>query len=57
MSWLSILSGLARAIGLFQLAEKLWQRHKLQEAQNVNNKVGSMSDATVSDELSKFNRD
>lgn len=57
MTWLSILSGLARAIGLFEYADKLWQSHKLKEAQNVNNKVGSMSDATVADKLRKFNRD
>ena len=57
MTWLSILSGICRALGLFSYADQLWQSHKLSEARNAANKVFSMSDAAVTKQLSKYDRD
>lgn len=47
ISWFSILSGLCRIIGLFDLADNYWQKHKFQEARNARDKVNAMSESEL----------
>jgi hypothetical protein len=55
--WLTIICSALRLIGLIEWAEKWEQQYKKDKADHVQSKVNSMSDAAVSDELHKFERD
>jgi hypothetical protein len=62
MTWLSVLSGFLRFIGLVQWADKAWEAHEAKlKAREVSNAIASdnrKSDADIADELrSKYSRD